>query len=135
GDGAPPGGPACPRSLRKSAVPASTPSYATPFWGTDATPALMPQPMNAQAAPSPPTTEAQLRADLMSTSPEYDTIDLPADLTIVITQPLEITHSVHIVGNGATLYFQQGNTAAWPASASGAIYVSDPGRTHVQVAL
>ena len=44
----------------------------------------------------------------MSTSPEYDTIDLPANTTIVITQPLEITHSVKIVGNNATLLFQQG---------------------------
>ena len=57
--------------------------------------------------PAPPTTEAQLRADLMSTSPEYDTIDLPANTTIVITQPLEITHSVQIVGNNATLLFQR----------------------------
>ena len=71
----------------------------------------------------------------MSTSPEYDTIDLPAGQTIVITQPLEITHSVKIVGNGATLYFQQGSTAAWPSSASGAIYVSDPGGTSIQVEL
>ena len=58
-------------------------------------------------------------------SPEYDTIDLPANTTIVMTQPLEITHSVQIVGNNATLLFQQGDTAPWPASASGAIYV-DP---------
>ncbi len=71
----------------------------------------------------------------MSTSPEYDTIDLPANQTIVITQPLEIMHSVKIVGNGATLDFQQGSTAAWPASASGAIYVSDPGGTNIQVEL
>ena len=53
----------------------------------------------------------------------------------MITQPLEITHSVKIVGNGATLYFQQGNTAAWPADASGAIYVNDPGYTNIQVEL
>ncbi len=71
----------------------------------------------------------------MSESPEYDTIDLPANQTIVITQPLEITHSVTIVGNNATLYFQQGNTAAWPADASGAIYVDDPGYTNIQVDL
>ena len=71
----------------------------------------------------------------MSESPEYDTIDLPANQTIVITQPLEITHPVKIVGNKATLFFQQGNTAAWPADASGAIYVADPGYTNIQLTL
>ena len=114
-------------------LPGSSQVYATPFAGTDANLALMTQPISVQAAPTPPTTEAQLRADLMSTSPQYDTIDLPAGQTIVITQPLEITHSVKIVGNGATLLFQQGNTAAWPASASGAIYTSNPGGTNLQL--
>ena len=71
----------------------------------------------------------------MSVSPEYDTIDLPANQTIVITQPLQITHSVKIVGNNATLYFQQGDTAAWPASASGAIYVAAPAYTNLQIVL
>ena len=70
--------------------------------GTLAGPAVPDASSHASAAPAPPTTEAQLRADLMSTSPEYDTIDLPAGQTIVIAQPLEITHSVKIVGNGAT---------------------------------
>ena len=100
------------------------------------------QPLDSQAAPAPPTTEAELRSDLMSESPEYDTIDLPANTTIVITQPLEITHSVQIIGNNATLLFDQGDTAAWPATASGAIYVDAPllqqhsirsGRLHNQV--
>ena len=95
----------------------------------------MTEPFNSQPPPAPPTTEAELRADLMSTSPEYDTIDLPANTTIVITQPLEITHSVKIVGNNATLFFQQGDTAAWPASASGAIYVDDPAYTNIQLEL
>ena len=71
----------------------------------------------------------------MSESPEYDTIDLPANTTIVITQPLEITHSVQIIGNGATLLFDQGNTAAWPASASGAIYVDTPFSDNIQLDL
>ena len=71
----------------------------------------------------------------MSTSPEYDTIDLPANQTIAITQPLEITHTVTIVGNDATLFFQQGNTAAWPADASGAIYVNAPAYTNIQLTL
>src|SRR4029077_16039509 len=89
----------------------------------------------AQSPPSVPTTEAELRSDLLSTSPEYDTITLPANTTIVVTQPLEITHSVKIVGNNATLLFQQGTTAAWPADASGAIYVSAPGYTNIQLEL
>ena len=88
------------------------------------------------ARPSPaPTTEAELRALLASTSPEYDTIDLPANTTIVVTQPLEITHSVAIIGNNSTLLFQQGSTAAWPASASGAIYVDAPAYTNIQLTL
>ena len=69
----------------------------------------------------------------MSESPEYDTIDLPANTTIVITQPLEITHSVQIIGNNATLLFDQGNTAAWPATASGAIYVDTPFYDNIQL--
>jgi hypothetical protein len=132
---APPSGSSASTMLLQVTLPGSSQVYATPFAGTDANLALMTEPINTEAPPAPPTTEAQLRADLMSTSPEYDTIDLPADQTIVITQPLEITHSVQIVGNGATLYFQQGDTAAWPASASGAIYVSDPGGTNIQVEL
>ena len=71
----------------------------------------------------------------MSESPEYDTIDLPANTTIVITQPLEITHSVQIIGNNATLLFDQGDTAAWPATASGAIYVDTPFYDNIQLDL
>ena len=71
----------------------------------------------------------------MSVAPEYDTIDLPTSTTIVITQPLEITHSVDIVGNNATLLFSQGNTAAWPAAASGAIYVDAAPYTNIQLEL
>ena len=71
----------------------------------------------------------------MSVDPEYDTIDLPANTTIVITQPIEITHSVQIVGNNATLLFDQGDTAAWPSTASGAIYVDAPVYTNIQLTL
>ncbi len=71
----------------------------------------------------------------MSVDPEYDTIDLPANTTIVITQPIEITHSVEIVGNNATLLFDQGDTAAWPSTASGAIYVDAPVYTNIQLTL
>ena len=108
GNEAPPSGPGTATMLLQVTLPGSSQVYATPFAGTDANLALLTQPMNGQAAPAPPTTEAQLRADLMSTSPEYDTIDLPANQTIVITQPLEIVHSVKIVGNGATLISSRG---------------------------
>ncbi len=119
---APPAGSTSPTMLLQVTLPGSSQVYATPFSGAAVDPALMAAPIGSQSPPSPPTTEAQLRADLASTSPEYDTINLPAGQTIAITQPIEITHSVRIVGNGATLYFDQGNTAAWPAAASGAIY-------------
>ena len=79
----------------------------------------MTEPLDSQPAPHRQPPKPQLRADLMSASPEYDTIELPANTTIIITQPLEITHSVNIIGNNATLLFDQGNTAAWPASRFG----------------
>ena len=110
--------------------------YVTPFNGANWNLSARTDAINPVAPPSPaPTTEAELRSDLLSTSPEYDTINLPANTTIVITQPLEIVHSVKIVGNNATLLFQQGTTAAWPADASGAIYVDAPGYTNIQLEL
>ncbi len=130
---APPSGSSAPTMLLQVTLPGSGQVYATPFAGTTVNLALLARPINAVAAPAAPTTEAQLRADLMSTSPEYDTIDLPAGQTITITQPLEITHSLRIVGNGATLYFDQGSTAAWPSSASGAIYASDLGGANIEL--
>lgn len=134
-DEAPASGSSAATMLLQVALPGNSQVYATPFAGTDDNLALLTRPFDDVPAPAPPTTEAQLRADLVSSSPEYDTIDLPAGQTIVVTQPLEITHSIDIIGNGATLYFDQGNTAAWPASAPGAIYVSDPGGTNIQVTL
>ena len=108
----------------------------TPFVGADWNLAARTTPPDSEPPPSPdPSTEAELRADLMSVSPEYDTIDLPADATIVVTQPIEITHSVTIIGNNATLLFQQGETPAWPATASGAIYVDAPAYTNIQLTL
>ena len=98
--------------LLQVSIPNNSNVYVTPFMGASWNLTLLAEPFNSQAPPAPPTTEAQLRSDLMSESPEYDTIDLPANTTIVITQPLEITHSVQIVGNNATLLFQQGDTAA-----------------------
>ena len=135
GNDAPPIGSSSPTMLLRIGLPNDNQVYATAFAGADWNPALMATAPNSQAPPTPPTTEAQLRADLMSTSPEYDTINLPANQTIVITQPLEITHSVTINGNNATLDFQQGNTAAWPADASGAIYVNSPPYSNPQITL
>jgi hypothetical protein len=133
---APPAGSTAPTMLLQVSIPGNTNVYATPFVGGAWNKSALASPLNSQAPPSPaPATEAQLRADVMSSSPEYDTIDLPANTTIVITQPLEITHSVKIVGNNATLLFQQGSTAPWPASASGAIYVDTPSYDNIQVEL
>ncbi len=134
-DESPPAGSSAPTMLLRVALPNDDQVYVTPFQGAAWDVSRLINPINSQAAPPPPTTEAQLRADLASEAPEYDTIDLPANQTIVITQPLALTHSVRIVGNGATLLFQQGATAAWPAAASGAIYVDPPAYTNIQVEL
>jgi hypothetical protein len=135
-DEAPTAGSTEPTMLLQVGLPGDNTVYATRFNGAAWNLNDMTNPFNSQPAPSPaPTTEAQLRADLMSVDPEYDTIDLPANTTIVITQPLEITHSVQIVGNNATLLFDQGNTAAWPSTASGAIYVDATAYTNIQLSL
>jgi len=135
-DEAPAGGSTSPTMLLRVALPGDDNVYVTPFIGADWDLSARTDAINAQAPPSPaPATEDQLRSDLMSTSPEYDTIDLPADTSIVITQPLEITHSVKIIGNNATLLFQQGSTAPWPAAASGAIYVDAPAYRNIQLEL
>jgi len=133
---APAAGSTSPTMLLRVALPNDDNVYVTPFVGADWDSSARTNALDTQSPPSPaPTTEAELRSDLLSTSPEYDTIDLPANTTIVITQPLEITHSVKIVGNNATLLFQQGETPAWPADASGAIYVDAPAYTNIQLEL
>ena len=135
-DEAPSSGSTSPTMTLTALVPGVSTVYATDFAGSDWNPAARATALNNQPAPSPsPTTEAGLVALLASTSPEYDTIDLPANATIIMTQPLEITHSVAIFGNNSTLLFQQGSTAAWPASASGAIYVNSPAYDNVQLTL
>jgi hypothetical protein len=134
-DEAPPSSSTAPTMLLQVSIPGDNSAYATPFMGAAWNLSEITVSPSAQSPPSPPSTEAALRADLMSTSPEYDTISLPANQTIVITQPLEITHSVKIIGNQATLLFQQGNTPAWPASASGAIYVSQNVYGNIQLEL
>jgi hypothetical protein len=130
----PTGGSTTPTMLLQVSIPGDNHVYVTPFMGADWNLSALTEQFDPEAPPPAPSTEAQLRADLMSSSPEYDTIDLPANTTIVITQPLEITHSVKIVGNNATLLFEQGDTAAWPATASGAIYVaSSAGNIQVEL--
>ena len=124
-DEAPASGSTAPTMLLQVDLPGSSQVDASPFAGTDVNLTLLTEPINAEAPPAPPTTEAEFRADLASTSPEYDTIDLPAGQTITITQPIEITHSVHIVGNGRLRSTStRGARPPWPASASGAPYVS-----------
>ena len=135
-DEAPTAGSTEPTMLLRVGLPGNSAVYATSFTGAAWSLSALANSFDSQAAPSPaPTTEAQLRADLTSVDPEYDTIDLPANTTIVIAQPIEITHSVKIVGNNATLLFDQGNTAAWPSTASGAIYVDAPVYTNIQLTL
>lgn len=134
-DESPVAGSTAPTMLLQVSVPGDSNVYVTPFMGAAWNLSELTASPSAQLPPSPPTTEAELRADLMSTSPEYDTISLPANQTIVVTQPLEITHSVKIIGNGATLLFQQGDAPAWPASASGAIYVSQVIYANIQLEL
>jgi hypothetical protein len=133
-DESPTAGSGSPTMLLRVALPNDGRAYLTPFSGSVWNPALMTIPPDSQAPP-PPTSEAQLRADLQSESPEYHTIDLPANQTLVITQPLELTHSVRVVGNHATLLFRQGATANWPASASGAIFVQAAPYDSIQVEL
>ncbi len=134
-DEAPAAGSSAATMLLQATIPGDTNVYVAPFMGADWNLSALTEPINTLAPPAAPTTEAQLRSDLMSTSPEYDTINLPANTTIVITQPLEITHSVEIVGNNAVLLFQQGSTSAWPASASGAIYVDTSSNPNIQLTL
>jgi hypothetical protein len=73
-----------------------------------------------------PTTGDTLVAVLANSS--IGTITLSAaNSPYIIKSPIEITHSLHIIGNGATVLFQQGpNDPAWPAAAPGVIY-TDPG--------
>jgi hypothetical protein len=133
---APAAGSTAPTMLLRVGIPGDSNVYVTAFRGTDWDPRARTNAIASQARPSAaPATESELRALLMSTNPEYDTIDLPANSTILITQPLEITHSVKINGQGATLLFDQGNTAPWSSTASGAIYVDAPAYTNIQLEL
>ena len=132
----PASGSTSPTMTLRAGVPGSSTVYATRFVGGDWNPSARANALDNQPPPSPaPTTEAQLRALLASSNPEYDTIQLPANATIILTQPLEITHSVALIGNNSTLLFEQGTSAAWPASASGAIYVNAPAYTNIRLEL
>ncbi len=98
---------------------------------------------SAQAGTATASTEAELDAYLGNSNPMgtvYLSTTVP-NQTIVVNQPLQITHSVTIIGQGVTILFDQnqpgGNTAPWPATATGAIYVNFPPGTvrHIQVTL
>ena len=90
----------------------------------------------AAALPANNTTTAtsgsQLQTDLNNAT--IGTIDLPAGQTIYSSEPIEITRSVIINGQGATLEFQQ-NGAIWPSSTSGAIYVVPSSPANLQITL
>ena len=117
--------------------------YADQFTPPDADNlSLMYNPLTNTTPPTAyPTNGAQLQQDLNSTSPVYNFIDLQPGATIYADQPIQITQSVTIVGNGATLDFDQqmnytgGSTANWPSTATGAIFVNNPGNTHLQIEL
>ncbi len=97
-------------------------------------PGLLATPLNGKSV-SGVSTQAALLAALSATGAgEVDTINMAPGGTIVLTGPLKITHSVRIVGNGASLVFTQGS-APWSGSASGAIYVANPGVTDISVDL
>jgi hypothetical protein len=85
-------------------------------------------------------TEAELDQFLGNTDP-VGTVDLTSS-TIYVNQPLQITHSVTINGNGDTIWFDQsdeyhsgGNTGVWPTTDDGAIFVSGPASKHIVVTL
>ena len=68
-DEAPAGGSTTPTMLLQVSIPDDNNVYATPFMGADWNLSAMTQPLNSQPAPAPPTTEAELRSDLMSDKP------------------------------------------------------------------
>ena len=101
--------------------------------------------LSLSAGPPPTTTgdastETELDNFLGNTDP-VGTVDLEAS-TIYVSQPLEITHSVTIDGNGDTIWFDQsdeyhtgGDTAVWPSTDRGAIFVYGADSEHIVVTL
>ena len=135
-DEAPPSGSTAPTMTLLTLLPGVSTVYTTTFAGGDWNLSARANPLDNQPAPSPGTDNRGRASGLACfDGPEYDTIDLPANTTIIVTQPLEITHSVAIIGDNSTLLFQQGSSAAWPASASGAIYVDAPAYHNVELTL
>jgi hypothetical protein len=97
-------------------------------------PGLVATPLDGKSV-SGVATQAALLAALNATGTnEVDTIALAPGATIVLTGPVRITHSVRIIGNGASLVFTQG-AVPWSGAASGAIYVANPGVTDITVDL
>ncbi|MGO9596466.1 MAG: hypothetical protein ACLP7Q_00415 [Isosphaeraceae bacterium] len=98
---------------------------------------------STQSGSATASTEADLDSFLGNGNPKgiiYLSTSVP-NHTIIVNQPLQITHSVTIIGQGDTILFDQdhagGDTSAWPATATGAIYVNFPPGTvkHTQVVL
>ena len=98
-----------------------TAQYVTQFAGGAWNADMLYSPLNTNTIDV--TNAAQLIAalEVQPGATEYDTVELP-DSPIVLTAPLEINHSVDIVGTGnAALEFQ----ASWSTAVPGAIYL-DP---------
>ncbi len=99
-----------------------THQYVIQFAGGPWKPSLLANPLNGNSWSTPVSTASTLSSLLETPTggTEYDTITLAANTTITLTQPLEINHSVRIIGQGATLKFQ----ASWSSSTPGAIYLN-----------
>ncbi|WP_145952293.1 hypothetical protein [Paludisphaera borealis] len=86
---------------------------------------------NNEASPWDVTTASDLSAALnwQSGATPHDTIRLPPNATIILTQPLKINHPVHIIGRNATLKFQ----ASWTNTRGAIVINSDPSNLHPMV--
>ena len=95
--------------------------YVTQFAGGPWNPALVAKSSTAIPKRSRPQPRLMSALEWTTGSTEYDTITLPANASWTLTQPLEINHSVEIMGQNATLTF----AANWAPTGPGAIYL-DP---------
>ncbi len=103
--------------------------YVTQFAGAAWNPVLLANPLNTHSESISNASNSVMAEELIGAleynsingGQEYDTVTLPAGATIVLTQPLEINHSVQVIGNGTTIQFD----ASWTSSTHYAIYL-DP---------
>ena len=93
-------GSTAPTMTLQVSVPNDPNVYVSPFAGAAWDLTQRTQPLNSTSPPAPPPPRSR-RTNSDLANPAYGTIDLPAGQTIVITQPVAITHSVRIVGNEA----------------------------------